>query len=178
MKRFIRITSDFLIHPLTNNIIFFVFSFILLFIPAFVRDCLDVRYWLMAIPVSITWAYLFSFIIEHIKSIILKIFLYVIPALVTITEVFIITSFGTRFSALIIRLLFETNPNEALGFFSQYVIPSLFWIIICVGLFSVLVYVLEKCSKSQATNHQNMYVRCFVSVSLIFFAFDNGIQKY
>ncbi|MBR5863262.1 MAG: sulfatase-like hydrolase/transferase, partial [Alistipes sp.] len=51
-----------------------------------------------------------------------KIILYIISYIFTISEIFIILNFGTRFSLLILQLIAETNPNEASEFISSYII--------------------------------------------------------
>lgn len=132
--------SNLIISPIAKNIVFFVISFTLLFLPSLIRDFSDVRYWFMAIPVSIGWAYLLSLFLTRI----LKTIIYVILSIVTIIELFIILSFGTRFSALILRLLFETNHDEASGFFSQYVFPNLYYLIIGISLYVFIIIYLEK----------------------------------
>ena len=125
MMRKIDKWCDRILSPIANNLVFFVISFILLFAPAVIRDYSDVRYWIMAIPISIALAYIVSSLVTISNSKIVKITLYLVLSIVTLIEAFIIISFGTRFSALIIRLMLETNPDEAVGFFTLYVIPYL-----------------------------------------------------
>ena len=60
MMRKIDKWSDRILSPIANNLVFFVISFILLFAPAVIRDYSDVRYWIMAIPISIALAYIVS----------------------------------------------------------------------------------------------------------------------
>ena len=97
MKEIINICCNRITRPITNNPIFYGISFILLFIPSLVRDYTDVRYWIMAFPISLAWAYVLSFLIDVFRSKALKIILYLILSVVTIIETFVIISFGNFF---------------------------------------------------------------------------------
>lgn len=160
--------SNLIISPIAKNIVFFVISFTLLFLPSLIRDFSDVRYWFMAIPVSIGWAYILSFFVTITnKSRILKIIIYLILSIVTIIELFIILLFGTRFSALILRLLFETNPDEASGFLSQYVFPNLYYLIIGISLYVFIIIYLEKHVKTVVIESISFVCRAIISIALI-----------
>ncbi len=144
MREKIIYCCDRVLSPISKNFVFFIFSFISLLSPSIIRDCSDIRYWVAAIPISIAWAYILSLFVSVAKFKVIKLFCYIVLSVVTLIEIFIIISFGTRFSALIVRLFLETNKEEAAGFFSQYVCPYIFPIAICVVVFCGLILILEK----------------------------------
>lgn len=167
MMRKIDKWCDRILSPIANNLVFFVISFILLFAPAVIRDYSDVRYWIMAIPISIALAYIVSSLVTISNSKIVKITLYLVLSIVTLIEAFIIISFGTRFSALIIRLMLETNPDEAVGFFTLYVIPYLLYIVIFIVLYVSLIYILEKRVKPIEFKSYNPIIKTASSIAII-----------
>lgn len=78
----------------------------------------------LAFPIIIFTAYVLNVIVYIFPK--CKKILYVIIYAISIGEVFIIYTFGTRFSLLTYQLVAQTNINEAKEFFSSYILSPTF----------------------------------------------------
>ena len=113
------------IKPIIQNPVFFIFQAIIISAPLLVcciKQYISYGHILFAFPIIIFAAYILSIIISHFQK--SKIILYLISYIFSISEIFLILNFGTRFSLLILQLIAETNPNEASEFISSYIISS------------------------------------------------------
>ena len=113
------------IKPIIKNPVFFIFQAIIIGAPAWAYWITQYSsyirlYALLAAPIIIFAAYITTAIIHFYPK--LKGLLYATSYILSILEVYLILFFNTRFSSLILQLIFETTPDEANGFISAYLL--------------------------------------------------------
>lgn len=118
-----------IVNPITKNLVFFVSIFVISYLPSLIYWIVNYSsylrlYALLAIPVIFALAYLLSCVVqlfgEHKRYVMRA--CYLLLGVSSLAEVFLILEFHTRFSALMFRLMTETNTAEIRGFVSSYVL--------------------------------------------------------
>lgn len=143
--------SKFLLNPIFENPIFFLFQTIILSAPAWTFWITQFTtyyrlYTILATPCTIFAAYLCTVIVHNIpKS---KSALYFMSYLFSILEIFLILNFGTRFSHSIFQLLIETTPNEAKDFIASYIATTNVFIYSIIVAFFISINIIAERYKS------------------------------
>ena len=129
MKQRILAFCEGIVSPITKNLVFFVSIFVISYLPSLIYWIVNYASWLrlyalLAIPVIFALAYLLSCVVqlfgEH-KRFVVGV-CYLLLGISSLAEVLLILEFHTRFSALMFRLMAETNMAEIKGFVSSYVL--------------------------------------------------------
>lgn len=142
-----------IVRPITENPVFFGSVFTIIYLPSLFYWIINYSSWLrlysiLAFPVVFALAYILALAVHlsggckrYVKR--TCYLLFGIPSLV---EILLIVKFHTRFSALMFRLVAETNMAEVKGFFSTYVLQQdvLFWIVALAVLVFLIVYAEHK----------------------------------
>lgn len=152
----LRVLCQKIIRPITENPVFFVAIFSILYLPSLVYWIVNYCDWLrlyalLAFPVSLALSYALSFTL-HIfqkRKHILKIFYYWLFGVASALEVLLIAKFYTRFSPLMFRLLSETNREEALEFLYAYIF-QVDTLLCVIGFFLVVFFVVVAEKKTTA----------------------------
>ena len=128
-----------IVSPITKNLVFFVSVFVISYLPSLIYWIVNYSsylrlYALLAIPVIFALAYLLSFVVqlfgEHKRYVMRA--CYLLLGVSSLAEVFLILEFHTRFSALMFRLMTETNTAEIRGFISSYVLSWVTFVVVTV----------------------------------------------
>ena len=142
-----------IVSPITKNLVFFVSVFVISYLPSFIYWIVNYTSWLrlyalLAIPVIFALAYLLSGVVHlsgGYKRYVMGAF-YLLLGVPSFVEVWLILKFHTRFSALMFRLMAETNTSEIEGFIASYVlsVDTLLVGVLFAVLCCIIAYVVRK----------------------------------
>lgn len=180
-----------IVSPITENPVFFGSVFTIIYLPSLFCWIINYSSWLrlysiLAFPVVFALAYILAFAVHlsggykrYVKR--ACYLLFGIPSLV---EILLLVKFHTRFSALMLRLVTETNMAEAKGFFSTYVLQKdvLLWVT-ALGVFGCLIGYAERkfahvSLKLATTMICSLAAFVLSSVALYFYRDVNFLPKY
>lgn len=146
------------LRPISNNIPFFVSMLTLFILPSIISDFINGSNWkgvavmvLSTIHIYIFDAYIFNCILLILSKLKCKwgVFLYAITYITFIFDLFLILFYKRRIAPVFVRLIFETNPNEAKGFFSTLSASTLFLLILsCIVVIFCNVIIEKKLFRS------------------------------
>ena len=137
---------DKIINPISEDIIHFIWFFFLLLAPSVVYwlkmplDIMHVKSVILSVPICL-WSSYVCCVISNFKygSQYIRRIIYIILTLFAAIECYLLVFFGTRITEMIVQLVFETNSDEAAGFFQFYIFTRKFlFYIIGVIFFIVL----------------------------------------
>lgn len=113
-----------IVGPITNHPAFFVLLAIIMLYPACVYGVRsgDIRYVACAIPVNVTLAYVLSLCVEGKR--VWEVITLLLFGVFSLVEAYLAYAFGSLFTATILQVVMETNPDEVAGFVDTYLLTK------------------------------------------------------
>ena len=191
MKHRLSAWSQKIVSPITENPVFFTAIFIINYIPSLLYWVVNYTSWLrlyaiLAAPVIFALAYMLTFVVKQLrkKEQSAKIVVYLLFGIPALIETILVANFHTRFSALMFRLMAETNTNEAAEFLETYLFQKETIITIVLFLvFGIVTYLFENLLSNITIKIPRIFTKilacCLVTTTALYLYRDiNFLPKY
>ena len=169
MKHRLSAWSQKIVSPIAENPVFFCSLCCILLFPVlhYAINSNDWKYLILAIGVNCILAYLLSCLYQLFnKSNLVGSLVFITTGLLGVAEGYTAHTFETLFSATILQMILETNPNEAFGFFINYCLTpkSLIYYTLVLVLGFLLIYANQHLKDLRISTRSNILSLVIASI--------------